>query len=87
MSTEGHLAKVGAVAAVSGALTLFISTLLHPMKADPNDAPAAFAEYAAATSWVASHLGQFAGIALLAVALVVGGLAVYLGVTAGRRAH
>src|SRR5207249_4148902 len=57
-------------AAVSGALTLFISTLLHPMKADPNDAPAAFAEYAAATSWVASHLGQFAGIALLAVALV-----------------
>jgi hypothetical protein len=40
------------------------------MNADPNDAPAAFAEYAASTSWVATHLGQFAGIALLAVALV-----------------
>jgi uncharacterized protein DUF4386 len=70
MSTEGHLARVGAAAAVSGALTLFVSTLLHPMKADPNDAPAAFAEYAASTSWTASHLGQFAGIALLGVALV-----------------
>jgi hypothetical protein len=70
MSTEGHLARGGAAAAVSGALMLFISTLLHPLNADPNDAPAAFAEYAAATIWVASHLGQFAGIALLGVALV-----------------
>ena len=65
MSTEEHLARVGAAAAVSGALTLFVSTLLHPLNADPNDAPAAFAEYAARASWVASHLGQFAGIALL----------------------
>jgi Domain of unknown function (DUF4386) len=79
MSTEGHLAKVGAAAAVSGALTLFVATLLHPMKADPNEAPAAFAEYAAATSWVASHLGQFAGIALLAVTLVAVAAAVEAG--------
>lgn len=70
MSTEEHLARVGAAAAVGGALTLFVSTLLHPLNADPNDAPAAFAEYAAATIWVASHLGQFAGIVLLGVALV-----------------
>jgi hypothetical protein len=70
MSTEGHLARIGAATAVSGALALFVSTLLHPMNADPNDAPAAFTEYAASTIWVACHLGQFAGIALLAVALV-----------------
>src|SRR5215472_2422979 len=70
MSTEGHLARIGAVAAVSGAVTLFVATLLHPMTADPNDAAAAFAEYAAAPSWVASHLGQFVGIVLLGVALV-----------------
>jgi len=40
------------------------------MSADPNDAPAAFAEYAASHIWVATHLGQFAGFALLCVALV-----------------
>src|SRR3989441_3030421 len=70
MSTEQHLARVGAVAAMGGALTLFVATLLHPMTADPNDPPAAFAEYAADRLWVASHLGQFLGIAALGVALV-----------------
>jgi hypothetical protein len=70
MSTRQHLARIGAAAAMIGALTLFIATLLHPLSADPNDAPAAFAEYAADRLWVASHLGQFLGVAVLAVALV-----------------
>jgi hypothetical protein len=70
MSMEQHLARIGAIAAVVGAVTLFIATLLHPMSADPNDAAAAFAEYAADTKWVASHLGQFLGVAVLGVALV-----------------
>jgi hypothetical protein len=70
MSTRGRLARMGAAAAAIGAVTLFVSTLLHPISADPNDAPAAFAEYAADRLWVASHLGQFTGIAILAVALV-----------------
>ena len=70
MSTRRHLARVGAVAALAGAPMLFVATLLHPMSADPNDAPAAFAEYAADPIWVASHLGQFLGFAALAVALV-----------------
>jgi uncharacterized protein DUF4386 len=67
--TARHLARAGGVAAVVGAVMLFVATLLHPMDADPNDAPAAFAEYAASGSWMASHLGQFAGIAILGVAL------------------
>jgi len=58
------------VAAIGGAVTLFIATLLHPMSADPNDPAAAFAEYAADSLWVATHLGQFLGIAILGVALV-----------------
>ena len=70
MSTRRHLARIGATAAVVGAVTLFVATLLHPMSADPNEAPAAFAEYAADRLWVASHLGQFVGIAILGVALV-----------------
>jgi len=70
MSTQQHLARIGAAAAMGGAVTLFVATLLHPMSADPNDPPAAFAEYAADRLWVASHLGQFLGVAALGVALV-----------------
>ena len=41
------------------------------MKADPNDAVAAFTEYAADQLWVASHLMQLAGVTLMVAALVV----------------
>ncbi|HSK41551.1 MAG TPA: hypothetical protein VK943_17430 [Arenibaculum sp.] len=47
-----------------------MSTLLHPLDSDPNDAPAAFAEYAASTQWVWIHFGQFAGLAALGTSLV-----------------
>ncbi|MGH2749790.1 MAG: hypothetical protein ACRDK3_02770 [Actinomycetota bacterium] len=70
-ATSGHLARLGAVAAVVGALVLFASTMLHPSNADPGHAPAAFSEYATDTLWVWSHIGQFAGIAALGAALVV----------------
>ena len=70
VSTEEHLARAGAVAAAIGAVTLFMATLLHPVSADPNDPRAAFTEYAADRLWVASHLGQFLGIAILGVAFV-----------------
>ena len=68
--TQRHLARIGAAAAIGGAVTLLVATLLHPMGADPNDPVAAFAEYAADTPWVATHLGQFLGITILGVALV-----------------
>lgn len=69
-ATQSALARVGGAAAISGAALLFAATLLHPMSADPNDPAAAFAEYAADSLWVASHLGQFLGVAILGVALV-----------------
>jgi hypothetical protein len=65
-----HFARIGAVAAMVGSVTLFVATLLHPMSADPNDPTAAFAEYAADRLWVASHLGQFLGVVLIGVALL-----------------
>jgi len=65
-----HLARIGAPALIVGAFTLVGATLLHPMEADPNDAVAAFAEYAADPLWITSHLGQFVGIALLGAGLV-----------------
>jgi hypothetical protein len=64
------LGRIGGVTAIGGAVTLFVATLFHPMSADPNDPMAAFAEYAADRFWVASHLGQFLGVALLCVSLV-----------------
>jgi hypothetical protein len=69
-TTTQTLARVGAVAALVGSVVLFVSTLLHPLGSDPNDPPAAFAEYAADSHWVWSHLGQFLGFALLGMALV-----------------
>jgi hypothetical protein len=50
---------------------LFVGTYLHPMQADPNEAIAAFTEYAADHLWVASHLAQLAGVALMAAALLL----------------
>jgi hypothetical protein len=70
MDTSHSLARLGAVAAVAGAVLVLVSTLLHPLGSDPNDPPAAFAEYAADAFWVWSHLGQFLGVALLGMALV-----------------
>ena len=70
MSTAPHLARLGAVAALVGAVLLIVSTALHPLGSDPADAPAAFAEYAADPLYVWSHLGQFAGFVGLGMGLV-----------------
>ena len=63
--------RIGAVCAVLGAVFLFVGTYLHPMQADPNDPLAAFSEYAADQTWVASHLTQLVGVALMVAALLV----------------
>jgi hypothetical protein len=48
-----------------------VATLFHPSGADPNDAPAAFAEYAADRLWVWTHLGQFVGAGAIGAALAL----------------
>src|SRR5258708_21397304 len=63
--------QMGATCAIAGSVLLFIGTYLHPMGADPNQAIAAFAEYAADRLWVASHLTQLAGLALIVAALLL----------------
>jgi hypothetical protein len=64
------LTRIGAVAALVGAVVFLSSTLLHPSSSAPNDLAAAFAEYAGSAFWVAIHLGQFAGVAMMGTALV-----------------
>jgi hypothetical protein len=56
--------------AIAGSVLLFVGTYLHPMEADPNEAIAAFAEYATAHLWVASHMTQLLGVALMVAALL-----------------
>ncbi len=65
-----HESRMGAMGAFGGSVLLFIGTYLHPMEADPNEAVAAFTEYAADPLWVASHLTQLAGVALIVAALL-----------------
>lgn len=54
--------RPGPLLALLGTGVLLLGTMLHPMGADPDDAVAAFAEYAADRHWVASHLLQLAGV-------------------------
>jgi hypothetical protein len=63
--------RIISIAAISGALFLSAGTYLHPMSADPNVPSAAFTEYAADHHWVASHLMQLLGIALMLAALIL----------------
>lgn len=62
--------RIGATCAIAGSVLLFVGTYLHPLEADPNEAAAAFTEYAADHLWIASHLSQLAGVALMVVALL-----------------
>lgn len=59
------------IAAITGALFLLAGTYLHPMNADPAVPLAAFTEYAADHKWVATHLMQLSGIALMVAALAL----------------
>src|SRR5438093_12198431 len=63
--------RINATCAITGSVLLFVGTYLHPMGADPNQAVAAFTEYAADHLWVASHLTQLAGVALMVAALLL----------------
>src|SRR3712207_6076227 len=69
-ATRRSLARIGGVAALLGAVAFFVSGRLHPSHSDPNDLPAAFAEYVRSPDWVGIHLAQLAGVVLIAVALV-----------------
>ena len=70
MPSEKHLSRVGGISAICGVFVLLVGTMLHPMDAPPNDAAAAFAEYARDRFWVATHLAQCFGVVLIAAGMI-----------------
>jgi hypothetical protein len=73
--------RLSASLLLAGFVISVLSGLLHPENASANDHPAAFSEYAASNIWIAVHLGQFVGMAVLVCGLIV--LAFALNVRSG----
>ena len=53
--------KIGSIAFLAGVIIAIVSTTIHPSREDPANHPLVFAEYASDDSWIAVHIGQFAG--------------------------
>jgi hypothetical protein len=67
--------RLSASLVFTGVVISLLSGLLHPGAASANDHPATFTEYAASNIWIAVHLGQFLGMAVLICGLLVLGYA------------
>src|SRR5918995_884943 len=55
------LLRIGSTAFLAGVVIVIISTAIHPSREDPASHLLVFAEYARDDSWIAVHIGQFAG--------------------------
>jgi hypothetical protein len=53
--------RVGSIAFLAGIVIAVVSTAIHPSREDPSNHPLVLAEYARDDSWIAVHIGQFAG--------------------------
>jgi hypothetical protein len=57
--------RTGSVAFLAGLVIIIASTLFHASSEDLMDNPGVFAVYAESDTWVAAHIGQFAGVMLV----------------------
>ncbi len=62
---ERPMLRMGAVAFLAGVVIIIVSTLFHASSEDLMDNPVVFAVYAEDDLWIASHIGQFAGVMLV----------------------
>jgi hypothetical protein len=63
---ERPMLRMGSVAFLAGLVIAIVSTFgFHPTSEDLMDNPVVFAVYAEDDLWIASHIGQFAGILLI----------------------
>jgi hypothetical protein len=56
------LLRIGSIAFLSGMIITIVFAAIHPSTEDPSNHPLVFAEYASDDSWIAVHVGQFAGV-------------------------
>lgn len=61
---QRSLLRVGSIAFLAGMIITVVSTAIHPSTEDPSNHPLVFAEYAS-DSWIAVHIGQFAGVIMV----------------------
>jgi hypothetical protein len=61
------LLRIGSIAFLAGAIIAILSTAFHPSTEDPSNHRLVFAEYASSDSWIAIHIGQFAGVIMVFV--------------------
>jgi uncharacterized membrane protein len=62
---ERPMLQMGSVAFLAGLVIIIISTLFHASSEDLMDNPVVFAVYAESDTWIAAHIGQFAGVMLV----------------------
>jgi hypothetical protein len=62
---ERSMLRLGSVAFLAGLVIIIVSTLFHASSEDLMDNPVVFAVYAESDTWIAAHIGQFAGVMLV----------------------
>jgi len=62
---ERPMLRMGSVAFIAGLVIIIVSTLFHASSEDLMDNPVVFAVYAESDTWIAAHIGQFAGVVLV----------------------
>jgi hypothetical protein len=63
---ERPMLRMGSVALIAGIVIFMVSTIVfHASSKDPMDNPVVFAVYAESNTWIAAHIGQFAGVMLV----------------------
>ena len=62
---ERPMLRMGSVAFLAGLVIIIVSTLFHASSEYLMDNPVVFAVYAESDTWIAAHIGQFAGVMLV----------------------
>lgn len=62
---ERPMLRMGSVAFLAGLVIIIMSTLFHASSEDLMDNPVVFEVYAESNTWIAAHIGQFAGVMLV----------------------
>jgi hypothetical protein len=62
---ERPILRMASLAFITGLVITIVSTLFHASSHDLTDHPVVFAVYAQSDTWIAAHIGQFAGVMLI----------------------